>query len=47
VRQLLDIVRKQQEHIDRLEEEIARLKALKGRPVISSAAGIRSHRRRS
>jgi hypothetical protein len=35
VRQLLDIIRRQQEHIDRLEEEIARLKGLKGRPVIS------------
>src|SRR6202011_248572 len=35
VRQLLDILRSQQERIQQLEDEIARLKGLKTRPVIA------------
>jgi hypothetical protein len=35
VRQLLEIIRSQQERIQRLEDEIARLKGLKIRPVIA------------
>jgi hypothetical protein len=35
VRQLLEIVRSQHERIQQLEDEIARLKGLKTRPVIA------------
>mgnify|MGYP003561660119 CR=1 FL=1 len=35
VRQLLEIIRSQQERIQQLEDEIARLKGLKTRPVIA------------
>jgi hypothetical protein len=35
VRQLLEIIRFQQERIQQLEDEIARLKGLKTRPVIA------------